>query len=395
MANSTLECGVTKWKGRSAVRLANGAIALVALTGGGAIADLRLSKGPSETQQNVLWEAPWTTLDPGHYRPRLHNRRYGPEFVGKFLASFTGHILCLDYFGAPSEGEAKEGLCLHGEASVNCWKVARRSQSRSAASVLMEVNLPNAGLKFQRELRVRRDENVVYVTETVINLRATDHFFHWIQHVTLGPPFLQPGQSLVCLPAQRAITWRHGYEGKSLLANSKEFTWPNAPAEDGSVVDISRPFSCPGTGFVAAALLNPERDWAFMAALNFRFGLLLGYCLRREVFPWVAVWEENRARQGSPWEGRTQARGMEFGTTPMPVGRREAFTSGPLFGTPTFCCVPAKGRLKTSYAIFLTSVHPGWQGVLDIRPGKQEINLTGSNGERVSIPARDLEMTLR
>lgn len=391
MANSSTTCAKTKWKNRRpAVRLANGAIKLVTLTGGGAIAELRLCTGPSELQSNVLWEAPWPTLDPDNYTATLHNRTYGPEFVGKFLASFTGHTLCLDYFGAPSEAEAREGLCLHGEAAVSRWKVLRQSKSKTAASVLMEVKLPNAGLTVQREICLRGNETVAYIAETIFNQRSTDHFFHWTQHVTLGSPFLQAGESKVFLPAQRAVTWPHGYEGRSLLADSREFLWPNAPAGDGSLVNISCPFSRPGTGFVAGALLNPDRNWSFVAALNFRLGLILGYCFRREVFPWVAIWEENRARQDKPWKGKTQARGMEFGTTPMPLGKREAFASGPLFGMPTHRCIPAKGKLQTRYAVFLTTVSLSWREVLDIQVEKEQIQVLGSNRELIVVPAQDM-----
>ena len=390
MTTSNTICSKTKWKGRPALRLANGAIELVTLTSGGAIADLRLSTGSSDLRQNVLWEAPWPSVDPDRYQARVHNRTYGPEFVGKFLAGFTGHALCLDYFGAPSESEAKQGLCLHGEASVSRWRVLNQSQTKTWVSTLMGVKLPSAGLRFQRELRMRRDETVVYVSETVFNLRATDHFFHWTQHLTLGPPFLKAGESIVFLPAQRAITWPHGYEGKSLLADSREFSWPHAPAEDGSSLDISRPFLRAGTGFVAAALLNPDRGLTFVAALNFRLGLLLGCCFPRKAFPWVAVWEENCARQDSPWNGKTQARGVEFGTTPMPVGKREAFASGPLFGTPTFQCVPAMGKLRVTYAMFLAPVNPAWREILDIELGKQSIAVVGDNHERIDILASDI-----
>jgi hypothetical protein len=362
---------------------------LTALTGGGAIADLRLRTRSPEVQENFLWEAPWLTLDPDVYKPSSHNRKYGPEFVGKFLACFTGHVLCLDYFGLPSVAEQKEGLCLHGEAAVGRWKI-RRSQSRKSAAVLMETKLAKAGLTLHREMRMRCDETVVYVTETVFNQRSTDHYFHWVQHVTLGPPFLQAGESVVCVPAQRAITWPHGYEGRNLLANSKEFSWPNAPMEDGHCVDISKPFSHPGTGFVVGALLNSQRDWGFVAALNFRLGLLLGYCFHRETFPWVAIWEENCARHNPPWKGTTQARGMEFGTTPMPVGKCEAFSSGPLFARPTHCSIPAKGRLKTSYTIFVAQAGGDWRRIEDVQPRNQQICITGNTGDVVNIPARDL-----
>jgi len=392
MANSTISCEKTKWRGRSAMRLANGSIELVTLMGGGAIADLRLSTGSEEQRHNVLWEAPWTSMDPDRYQGRIHNRSYGPEFVGKFLAGFTGHALCLDYFGAPSEAEARQGLCLHGEGPTTRWKVVEQSHSRESASLLLEAKLPNAGLKFQRTLRMRRGEAVVYVSETVFNLRATDHFFHWTQHVTLGPPFLQAGESQVFLPAKRAVTWPHGYEGKSLLADSREFSWPHAPATGGGVTDISQPFTRPGTGFVAAALLNTDRDLSYVAALNFRLGLVLGYCFPRQTFPWVAIWEENCARQDAPWKGKTQARGVEFGTTPMPIGKQEAFAAGPLFGTPTFRIVPAKGKLQVHYAIFLAPVNPDWREILDIEAGQKAITVIGSNQDRVNVPARDLKM---
>jgi hypothetical protein len=386
-----MTCSRTKWKSRPALRITNGSLELVTLTGGGAIADLRLSTGPAALRQNVLWEAPWASLDPDRYQAHKHRHTYGPEVVGRFLAGFTGHSLCLDYFGLPSESEAREGLCLHGEASVRRWKVVKQSRSKTSASVLMEVQLPHAGLKLRREFHVRSGETVVYVSETLLNLRATDHFFHWTQHVTLGPPFLQPGESAVCVPAQRGITWPHGYEGKSLLAQSKEFTWPLAPHEGGGVVDITQPFLHSGKGFVASVLLDLQREWGFIAALNFNLGLVVGYCFPRILFPWVTIWEENQARLDAPWKGNARARGVEFGTTPMPVGKKEVFASGPLFGTPTFQCIPAKGRLQTSYFIFLSSVNTAWREIRDVELGKQAITLAGDKNERIKLPARDLE----
>ena len=63
-------------------------------------------------------------------------------------------------------------------------------------------------------------------------------------------------------------------------------------------------------------------------AANWRMRLAVGYCFRRQDFPWMTIWEENRSRQSTPWNGRTQARGMEFGTTPFPLGSEENFRRG-------------------------------------------------------------------
>lgn len=380
----------TKWKGRPAYRLANEKLELCALSEGGAIASLRL-RGDGLPPVNSLWEAPWTTLDPSRFHKKSHEKTYGPEFVGKFLAGFTGHVLCLDYFGAPSDEEISGGLCLHGEASVSPWRTTRSSVTTKQSLFAQEVKLPCAGLRFRREISLRAEESVVFFSESVRNLRPTDHFCHWMQHVTFGPPFLAHGESAVFVSGTRAITWPHGYEGKSLVASSQEFAWPMAPAEKGGSVDLSQPFVTHGTGFVVSVLLNDSTPLGFFAVLNRKLGLVQGYVFPRELFPWVVFWEENCARSGPPWNGRTQARGVEFGTTPMPVGKLENFRRGPLFGVSTFCRIPARAALRANYAAFLCPVSRDWQSVRDMRLEDHSLVIESSSGESVSLPARDIK----
>ena len=65
---------------------------------------------------NAFWKAPWITFDPEETAGKDLPATYGPVEVRKFLVSFTGHCLCLDYFGGPSVEQAAAGLSLHGEA---------------------------------------------------------------------------------------------------------------------------------------------------------------------------------------------------------------------------------------------------------------------------------------
>ena len=109
----------------------------------------------------------------------------------------------------------------------------------------------------------------------------------------------------------------------------------------------------------------------YIAALNQPNRLLMGYCFRRGDFPWVAIWEENQSRAGAPWNGRCQTRGLEFGSTPSPVTRREAFALAPLFDTPTFSIVPAKGKTTVSYVSFLAQVPEDFGAVRDIQHGQE------------------------
>lgn len=372
-----LFCAKTSWRGREAYLLGNGVVRLVNLTGGGHVAEFRFTSPGALGSVNPMWIPPWHTIEPYRYRTQAHLRRYGPPMTGKLLCGLVGHNLCLDYFGPPSEEEAAQGLSIHGEAPVSKWRKTGLSLDNHQVALTLSVELPVAGLAFSREIKLSRHESVVYFKETVKNERKADHFFHWTQHVTLGPPFLSYRDSRIAISATKGKTYPHGYEGKALLASSRQFRWPLAPGSSGGRVDLTRPFSRKGLGFVTSALLDPRREVEFVAALNFRLGLLMGYCFRRSDFPWVAIWEENRARAEAPWNGRCQARGLEFGSTPFPVLRRESFALGSLFGTLTFAQVPARSHKTVCYLGFLARVPRGFTHVRDIRVAPNEILIYG------------------
>ena len=209
----------TKWRNRQAYCLKNASVELTMLTGGGHISDFRLVDPHSSV--NALWEVPWATLEPNQFGKSLRKnvRKYGPPPVGRFLASFTGHVVCVDYFGGPSEAEAAQGLALHGEAANSRWRLLESRQSATEARLSLGARLPAAGLRFERDLRLRRDESVVYVEERLTNERSLDHFFHWTQHITLGAPLLHPDESSVALSGNRAIM-----QPRSLAYNT--IRWP-------------------------------------------------------------------------------------------------------------------------------------------------------------------------
>jgi hypothetical protein len=194
----------------------------------------------------------------------------------------------------------------------------------------------------------------------------------------LGPPFLVPEASRVTIPATKGVTHPQGYGGRELLASGQDFRWPLAPKARGGKVDLRQPFTRPGLGFLAGLLLDPRRSVEFVAAVNEEQHLLVAYCFRREDFPWVAIWEENGSREHNPWRGRTQARGLEFGSAPLPVTRREAFGVAPRFGAPTFSTVAAGGRRTAEYVAFLASLPSDFGEVQDIKLAKGAILVQGS-----------------
>jgi len=389
-----LFCSRTSWRGRQAYALGNSLVRLVTLTGGGHIAEFCFQESSGFPTLNPLWVPPWKTVEPYRYREKLHAARYGAPVTGKLISGLVGHNLCLDYFGPPSDEEAKQGLSIHGEAPSIRWLKSGTQATSEYAALELTVRLPVAGLRFSREIKIRRGESVAFFNETVTNERKADHLFHWTQHVTLGPPFLDPRQSSVAVSATKGRTFPHGYEDKALLESSRDFRWPNAPALEGGFVDLTRSFIRPGRGFVVTVQLDPRREAEFIAAVSTQHGLLLAYCFSRRDFPWVAIWEENRARTGAPWSGRCQARGLEFGSTPFPVGRREAFACGPLFATPHFSIVPARGRVAARYVSLLAQIPDKFGGVRDIRLREGEIQVSGTgNREVLRVRASGLRET--
>jgi len=386
-----LVCSKIRWQGREANAVSNGLLQIVALTGGGHFAEIRFAEGCGLPTLNPLWIPPWKSIEPFQYSARADAKRYGPPTEGKLLSGIAGHNICLDYFGPPSKEEAAQGLSTHGEAPSLKWRKSNQRLSAGQLSFMLSVRLPQAGLHFIREIAVRAREPVVYLMETVINERKLDHFFHWTQHVTLGPPFVTPEDCRVFMSATRGITSPAGYDGKALLESGKEFQWPMAPGRAGAEVDLSHCLIRQGFGIIASLLLDPAREVQFVGALNTRHRLLLAYCFRRADFPWVTIWEENCARESPPWNGRTQTRGLEFGSAPLPITRREAFTRGPIFGTPTFSTAPARGKLTVPYLAFLAHLPEGMNEVREISLGKKEILVQGGAPDQVvTLPASGL-----
>jgi len=369
------------------VTLATDSLEMVLLTGGGHVASLSLPGGP-----NVLWQSEWKTIEPQQFRPGRDSSAYGDPPVGNFLSHFTGHAVCADYFGAPSREEAAQGLPLHGEIGSRPWQISVRNQA-GLARARCRADAPKSEFRFEREVTLRGDESVACFRERLTNQRPRDRSVQWVQHATFGKPLLVAGESTVCLPATEGITWPHGYEGKALLADSRRFAWPMAPMANGGVADLSQPFARSNKGFVAAALVERGRDYGFVAVLNWNLGLLAGYCFRRADFPWIAIWEENRARRDAPWNGRSQARGLEFGTTATPLGLRDTILNGPVLGETTFIVVPANATKEICYLAFVTRVGRDWRTVRDVEVAGERIVIRADrSGQRVLLPARGLAM---
>ncbi len=310
-----------KFCGREAAQVENGQIRVTVLKEGGHVAEI-LHK---ESGVNPLWIPPWKSIEPSSYDPARHPE-YGLNSESKLLAGIMGHNLCLDMFGPPSEEEAAAGLTVHGEGSVVPYEL-----DTADSAIRASAELPLAALRFDRTIRL--DGQSVLFRETVVNLTALDRPIAWTQHVTLGPPFVENGVTTVAHSGVRS----------------------EVSAELGGVADRTTFSSEEKSGGFATHLMDPKAEQVSFNAFNPRQNVALRYQWKREDFPWLGIWEENRSRGDAPWNNRTLTWGMEFGASPFPETRRQMIERGSLFGVPGYRWLPAKAKISVEYEAQISS----------------------------------------
>lgn len=322
---------------RKAVSIENADLRVTVLEEGGHIAEVF----DKRAQVNPLWVPHWQSIEPSSYSPALHPH-FGSGSDAKLLAGIMGHNLCLDLFGVPTPSEAEAGITAHGEGSVAHYDI-----TETASGILMSARLPLAQLVFTRSLELHGSG--VLIRESVKNLTAADRPIAWTQHVTLAPPFLDPATTEFRASMTHSFVSQSDPGESAYLALGASFEWPMAPCMSGGAADLSTmKHDAPASSYTAN-LADEQQEDAFFVAFSSRFNLAFGYVWKRADFPWLGIWEENYSRQGSPWNGRTITRGMEFGVSPFPESRVDMIERGRLFGERTFRWLPALGTLNVEY----------------------------------------------
>lgn len=383
----------TEWKGRSALHLGNDRVEMTMLTGGGHIASFAFTPNSGHPTANVIWESPWATADPLTPEHDELSNQYGGRPIGTFLSSYSGHSLCLDCFGPPSDLEASLGVALHGEAGIANWIC--ESDDPFEASLAARAELPITGLQALRKIQITPGESVVRVQEQVHNLRDTAREIQWQQHATLGAPLVNADSCSITASVGKGRTWPLGYDGPCLLPKDHPFDWPFIETEAHGKRDLRRPFTPPNGGFIVALQQDPGREIGFISALNWELGLVFGYCFRAGDFPWLTMWHENRARDSAPWNGKTRALGLEFGSSPLPVGKEEMARQRAKFAGPVGRTVPPHGKLNQSWLMFLADVPKTWREVQDVTVAEDKVTLREVGGAQSTIVARGALALLR
>jgi hypothetical protein len=263
---------------------------------------------------------------------------------------FMGHFICFDRWGPPSPSEKANGFRLHGEASTQFWELIGAPVSLDELSECsMRCLLPMAGLQLTRKIEISEMEPVFFVKEEIKNLNKNGRMFNIVQHVTLGPPFLDR----TTLFDNNTLKGFEDREDGSLNQDKIVLKWP-AMEHNGEKVNL-RQFENEWPG-VSSFVYDHNDEFGWVTACNPSKKLMIGYIWKTEDYPWVNYW---RSMEG----GIPMAYGMEFGTTglhePFPVVAEK----GKIFGQNIYAYIDAGEVISKSFTAFLAEIPEDYNGV--------------------------------
>jgi hypothetical protein len=345
----------TTYEERPAQLLSNGKLNVTVMDTGAILGSVTIASDPSAP--NPLW-------DPARLA-RENGRQSNP-------GGAMGQFVCVDGFGQPSADEKAAGLPGHGEAS----KLKMTIKRDGPTLVEMQATLPIAQEVFTRTYRLVPGESVIYEDSTLQNLLGLDRPIVWAEHSTVSAPFIEPDNAFIEISGARsqnrpyavnqnpgaARGGANGGAGRTdrRLVSGADFTWPFAPALGGGTVDMRTFPNSPHYIDHTATLLDPSRETEYAIAFNRARHLVFGWLFRRSDYPFIQNW-------GSYPSVKELTRGLEFGTQPYDVPRRESFSMGKLFDTPTYRWLPAKGTIESHIIAFYTATPEQMKKVDDVR----------------------------
>jgi hypothetical protein len=288
------------------------------------------------------------------------------------MPEFKGHFVCFDRWGPPSEGEKANGFIHHGEVNTVKWQVlAEPQKSNGMLNASMICTLPMGGLQLTRKIEMPENDPVFHVTEEIKNLNKYGRMFNMVQHVTVGPPFLDTNTLF-------NNNTEKGFEDKedgSLNQDQTVIRWPEATheGEKVSLVNFRDPWPK-----VSSFAFYQDSKHGWVTATSAEKNLMIGYIFEVQDYPWINFWR-------SMDNGKPVAFGMEFGTTglhePFPVIARQ----GKLFGRNIYDFIDA-GETKTkSYTAFLAKVPAGYKGVEKVEIVNSMLIITEKNNPEGEI----------
>jgi hypothetical protein len=301
------------------------------------------------------------------------------EFSLKSIAvnpihSSYGHFICFDRWGPSSAADQAKGIPQHGEAQTVTWKIdlAPVEQENHIYSE-MSCQLPKVKLSLKRKIWLDKNAAVVKIVEGITNQNSAAKIFNLVQHVSIGPPFLD-ATTIVDTKVIRGFS----QAGTIPPTDNDTIGWPNAELE-GFQNDLRYLTGAGPEHLVLSYTLDQNKEYGWVTAINAAKGLLIGYIWPLKESPWLNLWL-------SQWGHVPGARGLEFGTTGLhqPFDVIESIDS--IFNQQLCEYIEPTETVSKSYIGFLSAIPNNYKGVQEITYMDNKITIVEYNAD----PARDI-----
>jgi len=300
-------------------------------------------------------------------------RNQMPE-TNKNGALFHGHFLCFGRWGGATAGEKQNGTPVNGETNNLWWEILKNQQNELQMEATSNLDM----LKVKRTIVLGNDASIYAVKEEFTNLASFARISNFVQHATLGTPFVD-STLLVDCNAGKGFLQDLAKEGLTTY----EYTWNNGYADKNKTkLDLRK--SEKKEGYVSTHIFADGIEWGWITAYNPNTKLLVGFVFRTSEYPWLHVWH-------GMLEGKNWSKGLEFGTTGL--GDTFAYderTAMNFYGRKNFQYLDAKETISKSFYTFIIPVSEPISGVKQVLVADQSITVlslpTGKEIFKTKLP---------
>jgi hypothetical protein len=339
----TLICSTSSGQEASPMVLDGDQVRLEIQTAGSAITHFAFKKNPFNP---FTW-----TLEP---KDMPKNNAKGPVF--------RGHFLCMGRWGAPSEAEQNMGIPHNGEVNTLNWKVTKAPVLEGNNIVAESECLEEKDqMKISRKIVLPKGGQSFLMEETAENLLSNDRMYNFVQHPTIGAPFLNPSTVIDCNASL-------GFDQRAEINNLEKsaFPFPNGMLVDG-YADLRKVND--DRGYVTSHIFDDSTKIGWVTATNPEKKLVLGYVFLTKEYPWLNLWHWKK-------DMKPFAHGLEFGTTGL--GRPYKLLADNcigFFGRKSYEWLEAGGKATKKYICFIAGTPENFEGVGKIEFKKGQIIL--------------------
>ena len=325
---------------RTTINLENDRVKAVFDLGGGALADFHFK---NQRLNPLAWRLP----EPGDLKPQM-----------------MGHFICFDRLGGSSKSERSQGMPNHGEASKVMWHESESGTGSNPDGTFVQMwcELPLARMRVDRTAVLSSTGPVMSVEESFTNMYHLGKLCNIVQHPSIGGDFLD---DTVIVDSN---AWK-GYANGNPKPMYEEpaIYWPYLVKDD-RLTDL-RKLVDGDSGGVENFVCKKDVITGWMTACNPGKGLLIGYVWDTADYPWIRHWRHIE-------DGKPLARGLEFGTTPLPFSFGDILEKGSIFDTPIIVFLDSQESITKSYTVFLLTIPSDFTGVDTIEMNENSITVT-------------------